>query len=285
MKKKSEGSTGALDIESDFKFIEYNEKEHQSISLLATSMIEHDKEVMEVIRKYEYLEGTPDSEMLITMFADTLRIVPSSLWVSLSFLSTNLLTGLGFFILNRKKEFRLQAALGIYLTVRAQMYFSTILGISLKMTMAVSQCIGQGQSSRAIPKFFTQSLMVWIMHLFLIYIPFIFLSKYIFPLIGFSTELASDYFKVAILNLPNDIIFAAHILLMEFCYAHNVAGIFTIVSWTLLPVAVCVCLVLSELANLGFESWVIGRSVFFILSLISTIWIYMKNIIYIWNVK
>lgn len=264
-------------VELQLVDIKVDERSVQVYSLLANSTMEHEKEITDTLRMYGYLENSLECTKVSTLIKDTLMIIPRSAVVGLSFLSTNFLTGLGYFVLNRRRDYRTQAAFGIYLMLRSQLYFTVILGIVLKMTISVSQCLGQRMNTKLASKFFTQSVILWVAYLVCFYIPFILCSGFILPWIGFSTELAHDYSVMAVKNLPNDIVFAAHILLMEFCFAQNIEGIFTIMSWILLPLCFALCLVLTEVVHLGFEAWILTRFTFFLFSFIGSLWIYLTK--------
>jgi Na+-driven multidrug efflux pump len=266
-----------LDIQRELHIDKFDEKSYMIQSLLGNSTIEQEKEITEILRSYNYLDGPINGEWMLRAAVDTLKIIPKSLIVSLSFITTNFLTAIGFFILNRKNDFRTQAAFGIYMMLRSQFYFIFILGLVLKMAMGVSQSMGQRANSTKTRKFFTQAVILWVLFLCGVYIPFIFCSPKIMPILGFSNQISEDYFSLALKNLPNDIIFAAHIILMEYCFAQGIGGIFSAFSWIILVLSASVCLVLSEVYNWGFSSWILGRFIFFALSFSSSLWIYLTQ--------
>ena len=236
-----------------------------------------DAEVAAIVNSLMFLQRSSNLSDITRMIWIIMDIISRSIIVALTFTSTSLLATFGYFILNKNNENDKQAAFGIYLMLRTILYSSFCQGLALKMSLAASQSIGQGDDYAQSKKFFTQATLMYIFFMLLLYLPFLLFSRQLLTAASMTKFIADGYYDIAWKALLGDFFDCIQIYLVEFCYSQRIESIFAPLTWINLIVSGGLTLVLDLKYGYGFDGWIIGRTVFYMLNSIAFFVIYMTQ--------
>ena len=263
-----------IKVQIDAPLIDKPNRDSEEISPSNKPIIRQDDEIKEVINKFKYLDEPFSSAQFKRIVKDTFTLIPKSTLIGFAFSLTPLQNAVGYYIMNQKGETGLQGAFGLYTMFRALLYTAMFHGITLRMSISASQCFGKGEDMAIGKKYFTQAFMVYLLYFTFIYYPFTMLSENILVAINITEDIASDFKQIAVKCLANDFFDVIQQFIMEYCYSQNIESIFSPIGWTNFAVSIVISLVLGLTYDYGFDGWIIGRTIYYILNIIAFLFVY-----------
>lgn len=205
------------------------------------------------------------------------NIIYTGLLNSMPRFDRSMINALAYFIMNDANENDTKAYFGLYNMYRTLFLWSFCRSLELMMSISSSQCLAQGTNRSLARKYFTNTLLIFICHICLFYIPVMYFGSQIFHLTGIDIDICQGFTIVGFKNLPADICDGLKLFVMGFCNTQKVQTVFVTITWINMIFFFGVTLSLSFYWDWGFDGWVVGKTVYQLLNLICCIYIYLKR--------
>ena len=244
-------------------------------ALLATdNSFEGDKEESSIIEAFKHLEMPFTIGQLPSFLSDTLKIMFHGLVTAVGGLEAPLMNAIGFFILDQTGNSTDQAAFCLYIPFRAICYSSITFAIDSVLTISACQGFSDKSDKSIGKRCMTQALFLFLLYTCIVYLPLVLNLRTLFGILGIEDSVASSCERLSLKNLCSDFVQFIVSFIASYCYSQEIEGVFVIISWGLLVPSAGLCLILGFYFEMGFDGFIIGKTVYQLLALAACLYVY-----------
>lgn len=243
----------------------------QSSSRAVSSSIKSDSAVLEL-----GVEKKNEDQKLIEPQEETgiCEILLKGLLNSLPQLNRSLISTYGYVIINQSRELNLIGHIAIYNLVRAIFFMSLNRSLQSLMAINTSQSLAQVSKIALVKKFFTQTLLISALFIGVLYVPLMLFGNKLFMMAGMSQNIAMGARMMAIKLFASDALELANNIVKSFCNSQHLEGVFVTISFVTLVPFFIVSAYLSFYHGMGYDGWIVAKTVYQILCMWGSLHIY-----------
>lgn len=188
----------------------------------------------------------------------------------------SLITATAFIIMDITNQQAEKAHFGLYNMVRGIMMYSIFRGFQRHLIIKTSQTLAKDPTSPLVKRYFIQTIILFLLHCALIYLPFVFGIEQIFKRSGITDDITRGFRIMTLKNLPNDVLEGIRVFIMGFCNCQKIEKSFAVISWSCMIPLLTGLILLAKYSNYGIDAWIIGRTIYQIATLIGCLIVYFK---------
>lgn len=215
------------------------------------------REMKEIVEHFGYLERKMDKNQQSKIVKDIFGLIPRGVYNAMYNLGNILLTALGFLILGRNKETEMSASYTQYLMLYSLLWLCYVTSAESFLTIVASQVFASGSSPASAKKYFSQTILMYLLFIGLLYVPFIIFIPEIFGLVGMSTSLTVPFRTICLKMLGADFLEGFSFIMQGYCNAQLIEDLFTHLTWIVMVPIFCLILFCEFYLEMGFEAFII----------------------------